>query len=78
MENSHDATTSIIVLKRNRLLPTSPVACLFVSYGCMEYGIFTETAELIAAVFQETAKVPLSIGSGDGGGGERKWAIYFH
>ena len=31
-----------------------------------------ETAELIVDVFQETAKVYYSIGSGDGGGGERQ------
>ena len=41
----------------------------------MTYGIFVETAELIIDVFQEMAKVYLSIGSGDGDGGERKWAI---
>ena len=44
----------------------------------MAYTIFAAAAELIVSVYHETAAVSLSLGSGVGGDGDRKWVIAWH
>ena len=44
----------------------------------MAYAVFAAAAELIVAVYHETAAVFLSLGSGVAGDGDRKWVIARH
>ena len=78
MENGRGAAVFIIIIYRHSRLPTSAVACLFVSPGRMPNTIFVTAVGILEMFIVKQLQFTCLHGSRGGGGGERQWTIVHH